>query len=241
MDGSHKKENNIFNNNSHHINFADNTLVEKLPRVEYEVEYGYFDNGESDNSLEEDSLMLGNDEYLYTYENRPLRDMDTIFEKKMSKRLASFHAKLIDRTQFDKELLRKQLDLETINITMNDEEDVVKEMFINECDGQCTGKAYNRAITKEINEEGKMRRLINELEEIAQNYGIAFEEALQFFEQVSCSKKHLKLLLEKKSFTVWTQLDDMALQHEGSIEYNHLLEHKSIEEIERRKRFLGLQ
>jgi hypothetical protein len=36
------KEVNVFDRNKHHINLIDNTLVQKLPRVEYEVEYGLF-------------------------------------------------------------------------------------------------------------------------------------------------------------------------------------------------------
>ena len=48
--------------------------------------------------------------------------MDLIFEKKMGKRLALFHNKPIDRTQFDSELLEKQLDLETLSIELKDNE-----------------------------------------------------------------------------------------------------------------------
>lgn len=62
--------------------------------------------------------MLGPQAELYDYESRPMQNLDTIFEKKMSKRLAAFHAKLLDRTQFDTPLLQKQLDLEIIKVTM---------------------------------------------------------------------------------------------------------------------------
>ena len=48
---------------------------------------------------------------------------------------------------------------------------------------------------------------------MAKQYGITFEKALEIFESVSCSKKHFRECLEKKTFTVWTALDDMALKN----------------------------
>lgn len=73
------------------------------------------------------------EETTYSLENRPLQNFDTIFEQKVGKRLAAFHAKPLDRTQFDRELLAKQLDLETVKIEMQDEDDKVKEAFIYDC------------------------------------------------------------------------------------------------------------
>ena len=61
-----------------------------------------------------------------TKENRPQKTLDYIFEMKMKKRLATFHAKPLDRTQYEKELLEKQLDLETIRVTLHDEDASVK-------------------------------------------------------------------------------------------------------------------
>ena len=34
-----------FNKNLTHINYADNSIVEKLPPVEYEINFGCFDYG----------------------------------------------------------------------------------------------------------------------------------------------------------------------------------------------------
>lgn len=42
-----------------------------------------------------------------------------------------------------------------------------KQAFI-ECGGQCEGKGYSRSIEIENNEEGRFRRLSNELEAIGQ-------------------------------------------------------------------------
>lgn len=60
------------------------------------------------------------------------------------------------------------------------------------------------------------------------------------FESVSCSKKHLKYALENKSYTQWKPLDDIALENPETAEYKIVLAEKGQEEIDRRKKFLGL-
>lgn len=72
--------------------------------------------------------------------------------------------------------------------------------------------AYKRAVTKEANEEGKYRRLIKELEDMGQQYGVHFDTILELFESCCCNKKELRANLEKKSYTVWTKLDDIAVK-----------------------------
>ena len=131
----------------------------------------------------------------------------------MGKRLALFHNKPIDRTQFDQELLDKQLDLETLSIELKDNETDKFQQQYEKNGGQCSGTGYRRIIERETNEEGKFKRLIKELEDMAKQYGITFDKALEIFESVSCSKKHFRECLEKKTFTVWTALDDMALSN----------------------------
>ena len=213
------KNPNPFGANLTHINHIDNTLMDKLPKVEYDFDDGYLP--------------------LYTQEKRPMETIDAIFERKMSKRLSKFHAKPIDRTQYDKELLNKQLDLEIIKIYITIQDDSIKQAFLQE-HGQCSGKPYKRTTTKETNEEGKYQRLIKELEDLAHQYGIELEKALEIFESVSCSKSHFKKVLEKQSFTTWTEIDDLGLKSKDSPEYMHLLKAKGQEEVERRKVFLGI-
>ena len=130
---------------------------------------------------EQDSIMLGPQTEIYDAESRPMQTLDAIFEKKMSKRLAAFHAKLLDRTQFDDALLRKQLDLEIINVTMVDD---VNDWFTKEFrhTGQCTHRAYERTVTRETNEEGRFRRLGLELEQISKEYGVDYEKVIEMFE-----------------------------------------------------------
>lgn len=122
-------------------------------------------------------------------ESRPLQTLDGMFERQMKKRLNMFHARPIDRTQYDKDILSKQMDLETMRITLNKEENRMKQTFVNEYDGQCGEVAYTRKITREQNEEGKWKRLIKEIEDMAHSHGVEFDDALKIFESVSCCKK----------------------------------------------------
>ena len=155
----------------------------------------------------------------------------------MAKRWSKLPGKPLDRTQYDKELLEKQLDLETIRVTLT--KTGGKEILIKN-EGQCGQDHFKRTTTREPNEEGRYRRLIKELDEIANQYGIALDEIMSKFESVSCSKHHLRKLLEKESFTIWTSMDDLGLKNEDSPEYAHLLKARGPEEVERRKTFLGI-
>ena len=76
----------------------------------------------------------------------------------------------------------------------------MRDTYIKEYGGQCSEKAHIRSVTKETNEEGKWRRLIKEIEDMAHTYGVTFDEALEMFEKVSGCKKSLKIALEKKDF-----------------------------------------
>ena len=57
------------------------------------------------------------------------------------------------------------MDLETMRITLNEEDDRMRDTFVNEYEGQCGQKAYTRKIVRETNEEGKWQRLIKEIED----------------------------------------------------------------------------
>ena len=79
--------------------------------------------------------MLGSQGQTYDSESRPLETLDNGFEKLIQRRLARFHGSLIERTQFDQETLEKQLDLEVITITLNDESEETRKEFAEL--GQC--------------------------------------------------------------------------------------------------------
>ena len=76
-----------------------------------------------------------------------------------------------------------------MRITLNKEENKMKQNFVDLYGGQCGEIPYTRKITREPNEEGKWKRLIGEIEDMAYKHGVEFEEALKIFESVSCCKK----------------------------------------------------
>ena len=124
-DGEQQRGNgdiNVFNQNLSHINLVDNTVVPKIERVEYVLDIGQFggydDYEENMEVCNDDIVHHGVYDQLYNMNQRPKGTLDNIFEAKMQKRLATFHNKPIDRTQFDAELLQKQLDLETVNLEL---------------------------------------------------------------------------------------------------------------------------
>jgi hypothetical protein len=124
--------------------------------------------------------MLGSHGELYDTESRPLESLDNGFEKLIQRRLARFHGSLIERTQFDQETLEKQLDLEVITITLEDEKDEMKKEFTEL--GQCVNQPYSRKIFREDNEEGRCMRLYKDLSDIAKEYGVDEEKCFELFE-----------------------------------------------------------
>ena len=69
-----------------------------------------------------------------TQKNRPLHTLDAFSEVLMRKRIKKFHAKTIDRTQYDTEMLQKQMDLETMKIILTADAEM-RESYLNECQG----------------------------------------------------------------------------------------------------------
>ena len=76
---------------------------------------------------------------------------------------------------------------------------------------------------------------------MAQQYSITDEDINDMFISVSCNKKKLIELLQGNDFTKWNELEDMALGMDtNSPQYKYLLKQKGQDEINRRKKFLGL-
>ena len=88
-----------------------------------------------------------------------------------------------DLVDYDKELLKKQLDLEIVRITL--ERDAERE------ERYCVDKYYSRKVVKMENEDGKFKRLCLELDQMSQEYGVHIEEVHKMFMEVSCSKSKL--------------------------------------------------
>ncbi|CDW79166.1 UNKNOWN [Stylonychia lemnae] len=154
-------------------------------------------------------------------------------ENHLAMRMKKFVPTNMDLTDYDKDLFKKQLDLETVNVTITKDPAKAIEYEIE--------NFYMRSVERFPNEDGMFRRLQKELLEIAQKYSVSDEEINRLFIDVCCSKTKLIEVLEKKSFSKWNELEDLALQRgTESNEYNFLLKHKGYEEIIRRKKFLGL-
>lgn len=143
-----------------------------------------------------------------------------------------------DLVDYDRELLKKQLDLETVEVILK--RDINKEDIENLENNQNVPN-YVRSVTRCTNEEGMFRRLQMDLQTIGKEYGVEDEEVNNIYFAVSCSKAKLVETLKGKSFTKWTELEDYGLEKgTESIEYKYLLKSKGLEEIMRRKKFLSL-
>ena len=76
---------------------------------------------------------------------------------------------------------------------------------------------------------------------MAQAYSVPIERVHEMFIECSCSKGKLLEILKGKEFIKWGELEDLALnKDENSYEYIYILKVKGLEEILRRKKFLGL-
>jgi len=158
-------------------------------------------------------------------------------ENHLKLRMKQYIPQDFDLVDYDRELLKKQLDLETVRVTLK--RDPEREADPENPAGQ---PFYVRHIERETNEEGMFRRLQEELSKMAQQYSITDEDINDMFISVSCNKKKLIELLQGNDFTKWNELEDMALGMDtNSPQYKYLLKQKGQEEINRRKKFLGLQ
>ena len=91
-----------------------------------------------------------------------------------------------DLTDFDKEQMKKQLDLTVVEVTLS--RDPEREA---EPDHPIGTPYYKRAVIKYTNEEGMFKRLQEELAQIGQEYGVAEDTINDMFMEVSCSKSKL--------------------------------------------------
>jgi hypothetical protein len=113
----------------------------------------------------------------------------------------------MEKTQYDQQMMQKQLKLEIMTIGFTHQKTEIKT-----ADGTKPHQITCRTISRVPNEEGRYDQLLKELESIAQEFRISFEECLEKYESCSGCKKALRASLEKQSFTQWTELDDMALK-----------------------------
>ena len=172
----------------------------------------------------------------YSYDNRPedAHNLELEVEKQLTLRMKQFIPPDFDLVDYDRELLKKQLDLETVEV-------ILKRDIKEEIDPENPNVPnYVRSVTRCTNEEGMFRRLQMDLQIIGKEYGVEDEQVNEIYFQISCSKAKLIETLKGKSFTKQTELDDYGLEKgTESIEYKYLLKLKGYEEIIRRKKFLS--
>jgi hypothetical protein len=164
---------------------------------------------------------------------------DQNFEKMglaiMSKRMKTYIPRDCDLPTYEKEEFERQTELEIMKITLN------FETYNPQAGKFLTSRLY-RTVTREENEEGKFKQLEKDLRNISREYGVAFEKICDDFEAVNCNMEKLHDLLNKQAYTKWTKLHDYILQQDHKDEglYRQLEQTFSYNEIEERKRFLGL-
>lgn len=90
--------------------------------------------------------------FIYTYDNRPENTLENYLEAhSLSKRMKKFVPTNFDLVDYDKELLKKQLDLTTMEVTLTKDSEKAKEYEMEEY--------YKRSVVRFTNEEGTFRRL----------------------------------------------------------------------------------
>lgn len=96
-----------------------------------------------------------------------------------------------DLVDYDRELLKKQLDLETVEVTLK--RDAEREAEPENTEG---APFYVRSVVRSQNEDGMFRRLQLDLQRIAQEFGVTEEEINEKFFAVNCSKTRLVEVLK---------------------------------------------
>ena len=89
------------------------------------------------------------------YVKREANLLETEIEKSLSVRMKKFIPSNFDLVDYDKELLKKQLDLETVQVTLTKPESNLKKSE--------EDLIYTRSVVRFNNEEGTFNRLMNDL------------------------------------------------------------------------------
>jgi len=154
--------------------------------------------------------------------------LEEFAEHLVSKRHKIFIPTDFDLIDYDSHQLRKQIEFDKMTIT------------ITETDSPDVSTGIKRYVTRQEDMEAKFRRLNEELESIARQYGREIDEIYTLFEEVGCSKDQLKKLLQGHSYMRWSELEDMALQSKDPRQIAYIIKTKGQEEVDRRVTFLGI-
>lgn len=83
-----------------------------------------------------------------TLKTRPFSTFDDFGEKIMHTRRKKFHCATMELTQYDKFMMEKQLELETMTVALTSDVEL-RDALLNDCQGQCGPFAFKRKTTRE--------------------------------------------------------------------------------------------
>lgn len=95
----------------------------------------------------------GLEKLVFTLDNRPTKGktIESVLEEQLAKRMKKFIPTDFDLVDYDKELLKKQLDIQSIKVTLIKDDEKAKEYDM--------PNYYEREVRKVQNEEGMFARL----------------------------------------------------------------------------------
>ena len=182
------------------------------------------------------NAFSGAGELAYTLlDYNPDQSIEKMGKTIMSKRMKTYIPRDCDLPTYDREELESIIELEIMKITLN------FETYNPQANRYLVPRLY-RTVTREENEAGKFKQLEKSLQTISREYGVSYEKICDDFEAVNCNMEKLVDLLTKQAYTKWTKLHDYILTHDHNDPqlYKQLEQTFSYNEIEERRRFLGL-
>ena len=119
-------------------------------------------------------IYSSNDFSLFTsFQTRDNQNLEYDLEYSLSLRMKKYLPQNFDLVDYDRELLKKQLDLETVTVSLS---------HIPEKDIENDGKPYyKRDVTRMTNEDGMNMRLFMDLQKIGQEYGVSEDDLNDLF------------------------------------------------------------
>ena len=96
-------------------------------------------------------------------------------------------------------------------------------------------------VVRKPDEEGMFEQLQNELAALARQYSLELDDVQQIFLQAGADKHKVKEILAGRSYTSWSELDDLCLSKADtrSREYRALVKEKGFSEVEKRRKYLA--
>ena len=97
-----------------------------------------------------------------------------------------------------------------------------------------------RNITRQVNLKAQFDLFEEFITATAEKYGISEDEVAETFQNCNCDQGACINYLRDQSFTIWTELEDLALRHQKPQEMHFFVKTRTIPEVKRRMDFLGI-